>query len=85
MSTPNNPAVTAPAIEVTVTVTLAMSLAQVASYAAEYGIPAPAADAVAEDVLSRLPDSVDGSLDSEYWIREFTTVTASIPCLAGEG
>jgi hypothetical protein len=67
----------APGIEVTFTVTIAMSPAQVADYATAHGITAPAAPRVSGDVIARLRGQVAGLLEDEYWIGKYTTVRIS--------
>jgi hypothetical protein len=83
--TNNATAAVKPVIEVSFTVTLAMTPEQVAAYAREYHIddplPASRSYSVRRDVISRAQETAEAALAGEYWIRSFTTVTVSEPRL----
>ena len=71
---------TPPAIEMSFTVTLAMTPEQINAYAREYGIE-PAAPPVTRDALSCVKETAEAALAEQYWINTFTTVTVSAPRL----
>jgi len=84
MTNPNGATAREPVIEVSFTVTVAMTGQQAGEYAAEYHLDirdAPVVPRVARDITSRVQDTAHAALDDEYWIRSFTTVTVSAPRL----
>ena len=83
MTSPNGTAAGKPAIEVSLTVTLAMTPEQVGAYAREYHIDADQwfTPPVARDIFGRLQETAQAALEGEYLISSFTTVDVSEPRL----
>ena len=76
-TTPAKPATTPDAPDFyDVTVTVKMTAEQRNHYAIEYGMDL---HEVAADVRGRLQNEVHGALQSSYWLREFTSYSASEP------